>query len=63
MNDEVIRRDAIASDADRAAQRFIESGADQPNRFLEGTQAHAIWAAHYTRMRAFYLDPESESAA
>lgn len=51
MNEPIIPRAAINSDARLAAERCIASGADQPNPKDEGTDAHAQWAADYARWK------------
>jgi hypothetical protein len=64
MNDPVISRAAINADAKNAAERFIATGADQPNPNLPDTDAFAQWAADYSRWTAALVAVEgTESGA
>ena len=58
MNDPILPRTAISEDAKLAAERFLASGADQPNPHIEGTDAFAQWAADYARWRLALMAEE-----
>jgi hypothetical protein len=47
MNDPITSRQAIESDADLAAQRCVQSGVEQPNNHLDGTEAAQCWERAY----------------
>lgn len=57
MNDPIRSRASIASDAEAAAERFVATGVEQLNPELDGTEAHAQWAAAFARFVAFHRDP------
>lgn len=63
MNDPILSREAIAADADLAAQRYVLHGMEQPNPHVEGTEAALLWRNAYARLKAFYLDPEAGASA
>jgi hypothetical protein len=63
MPDQIISREAIAKDADLAAQRFVEHGVDQPCPHPEGTEAALIWKTAYARFTAYYRDPAAEDGS
>lgn len=49
MNEPVISRTAISEDARLAAERSIAHDVPQPNPHIQGSAAHAAWAADYAR--------------
>jgi hypothetical protein len=63
MNEPILSRQAIAEDADRAAQRCVQSGAEQPNPHPEGTEAAACWRNAYLRYLLLHSTPHAEASA
>ena len=61
MNDPVISRQAIAADADAAAQRAVQFGAPQQNPHESGTEAHACWKAAYERYLLLHSTGETSA--
>lgn len=57
MNDPIIIRQAIAEDADRAAQRCVLTGVNQENPHERGTDAQADWQAAYERYLVLHSAP------
>lgn len=47
--DPILPRESIESDADVAAQRCVDSGADQLNPHWDGTEAAKVWSRAYER--------------
>jgi hypothetical protein len=45
----ILSRQAIAEDADRAAQRYVLTGVEQDCPYVSGTEAHREWRAAYQR--------------
>lgn len=63
MDTSILSRESLCRDADLAAQRAVLHGCEQHNPHPEGTEAHAVWSAHYARMLDFYADEEAEGCA
>lgn len=61
--DPIISRQAIAEDADRAAQRCVMTGMAQLNPHLYGTEAAACWKCSYERFLLLHSAPEAEASA
>lgn len=57
MNETVTSRQAIAEDADRAAQRCVQTGIAQLNPHLYGTEAAAAWKCAYERFLVLHSAP------
>lgn len=49
MNEPILSRAAINSDAKLAAERCIATGVEQMNQHVEGTDAFLCWATDYAR--------------
>ena len=62
MNDPVISRTAISEDARNAAERSIAFNVEQPNPHIQGSAAHAAWAADYARWRLALIAGEDAEA-
>ena len=60
MNDPILSRVAIAQDADLAAQRCVQTGVQQPNPHVEGTEAAACWRNAYFRYLLLHSAPHAD---
>lgn len=60
MNEPILQLEHLVEDARRAAQRRIDTGCDQPNPHLSGTDAAARWQTAYRRYVHSLSDPEAE---
>lgn len=63
MNEQIRSREAIAQDADMAAQRAVFTGLEQPNPHPNGSDAAAAWKASYERSLQWHSAPEAEGGA
>lgn len=63
MSEPVVSREAIAKDADLAAQRAATSGVDQPNPHPIGSDAAAAWNSAYCRYLLWHSNPQAEGSA
>lgn len=59
----VLTREAIAADADLAAQRAAASGVEQPNPHPLGSDAAAAWHTCYCRYLLLHSAPTAEGSA
>lgn len=63
MSEPILSREAIATDADLAAQRAAASRVEQPNPHPTGSDAAALWHAAYCRYLLLHSAPEGEASA
>lgn len=62
--DQIQSRTAINADARLAAERFIASGAQPVNPYVEGTDAFLCWATDYRRwVHTLQADEDTETSA
>ena len=59
---EILPRTAISNDARNAAERSIAHGVEQANPHIQGSAAHAAWAADYARWRLALIAGEDTEA-
>lgn len=63
MSEPILSREAIASDADLAAQRAAATKVDQPNPHPADSDAAAVWHAAYCRYLLKHSAPDGEASA
>lgn len=64
MGENIHSRQSISEDARRAAERYIASGAEQPNPHIPGSDAFLCWATDYRRwVAALQADEDTETSA
>jgi hypothetical protein len=59
----ILSRQAIAEDADRAAQRYVLTGVEQDCPYVSGTEASREWRASFKRALHNLTAPDAEASA
>lgn len=60
---EIPEREAIARQADQAAQRSAASGRCEANPYAPNTEQARVWAAAFERFLLLHSNPEGEGSA